>query len=203
MSEYVSFTYKSIGNFCHLLLNIQYEKTHTPREITVFHQRFDNDETDNLIEEILVKLFPNGANIGEKELIQLTSYIENFMLKDKKTQDLFVEYDKKHYSYYVYFKPDNIVYECGFAEHAKIVKEICLNFFKDFDDIDPLYIKKFIIENFEISSDNSTVESISNDYNYIARAILIKNRRFQESTGLSMVRGMIAKVDENIRSDTE
>ena len=55
MTEYINFTYKSIGNLCHLLLNIQYEKTHTPREISVFHQRFDNDETDNLIEEILAK----------------------------------------------------------------------------------------------------------------------------------------------------
>lgn len=195
MRKYVNFTYKSIGNICHLLLDIQYEKTHTPREISVFHQRFDNDETDNLIEEILVKLFPNGANIGEKELIQLTSYIENFMLKDKETQDLFVEYDKRQYPYYVYFKPDNIVYECKFAGHSKIVTEICCNFFKDFDDIDPQYIKKFILENFEISSDNSTVESISNDYNYITKQILIKNRRFQTATGLSMVRRMIAKAE--------
>lgn len=174
MSEKIGFTYKSIGNFCHLLLNIQYEKTHTSREITVFHQRFDNDETDNLIEEILIKLFPNGASIGEKELIQLTSYVENYMLKDKTTQDLFVEYDKLHYPYYVYFKPDNIVYECDYAQHNRVVRDICCDFFKDFDDIDPLYIKKFILENFEISSDNSTVESISNDYNFIAREILIE-----------------------------
>lgn len=169
MSEYLTFTYKSIGNMCHLLLNIQYEKTHTSREITVFHQRFDNDETDNLIEGILVKLFPNGANIGEKEVIKLTSYIDNFMAKDKKTQDLFVEYDKMHYESYVYFKPDNIVVPAKMGEHNEIIQNICLDFFKDFQVVDVDYLKKFLKDNFEISSDFTTIDSV------------IKNARFIKS----------------------
>lgn len=179
MTEQVHFTYRSIGNFCRLLLTIQYEKTHTPREITVFHQRFDRDECDDLIEQFLTDLFPDGATIGETELTQLTSYVERFMLKDKETQDLFVKYDKAAYAYYVYFKPDNIVYECGFAQHSKIVTEICCDYFKGFteDDIDPDYIKKFILHNFEISSDNSTVESIAKDYMYIFRSIILQSKR--------------------------
>ena len=179
MSKKISFTYKSIGNLCHLLLNIQYEKTHSPREITVFHQRFDNDKTDNLIEEILIKLFPNGVTIGEKEIIQLTSYIENFMLQDKATQDLFVKYDKRCYPHYVYFKPDNIVYECGFAEHSEKVRNICCDFFKGFtnEDLNCEYIKTFIKENFEIKSDNSTIEQIANDNAYIMSCINIQNLR--------------------------
>lgn len=36
-SEKINFTYESVGNLCKLLLTIQYEKSHTPREITVFH----------------------------------------------------------------------------------------------------------------------------------------------------------------------
>lgn len=163
MSEYLNFTYKSIGNFCHLLLNIQYEKTHTPREIAVFHQRFDNDETDDLIEEILVKLFPNGANIGEKELMQLTSYFEIFMAKDKKTQDLFVQYDKRSYGSYVYFKPDNIVVYAPMGQHNEIVQNICLDFFKDFQSVDVEYLKKFLKENFEIASDFTSIENVVAD----------------------------------------
>lgn len=175
----IGFKYKSIGNFCRLLATIQYEKSHTPREITVFHQRFDRDECDELIEQFLVELFPNGATIGENELIKLNSYIENFMLKDKETQDLFVNYDKKQYCSYVYFIPDNVVYKCGFAEHAKTVNQICCDYFKGFseNEIDPQYIERFIKDNFEIKSDNSTIEQIAKDYMYISRCIIKKNKK--------------------------
>lgn len=179
MKETVHFSYKSIGNFCRLLVTILYEKSHTPREISVFHQRFNRNECDELIEQFLYELFPNGATIDEKELIQLVSYIERFMTKDKETQDLFVSYDKAHYRYYVYFKPDNIVYECNFAQHATTIRDICIDYFKGFtlDELDPKYVRKFIIENFEIKSNNSTIEQIANDNNYIIRCIAINNKR--------------------------
>ena len=172
MSEYLTFTYKSIGNFCHLLLNVQYEKTHTSREIAVFHQRFDNDKTDSLIEEILIKLYPEGVIIGEKELVQLTSYIENFMIKDKETQDLFVEYDKRHYVSYVYFKPDNKVVPVEFGKHTETVKNICLDYFKDFQSVDIDFLEKFLKENFEVSSDFTTIDDVIADVRYIALEIV-------------------------------
>ena len=177
--EQVSFTYRSIGNFCRLLATIQYEKSHSPREITVFHQRFDRDECDKLMEQFLEELFPNGATIGENELTQLVSYIERFMSKDRETQDLFVRYDKANYPYYVYFIPDNIVYKCEYAQHAITVRDICYEYFKGFseEEIDCDYIKKFIKENFEIRSDNSTVEQIANDNAYIARCIILRNNK--------------------------
>jgi hypothetical protein len=179
MTKQVYFTYKSIGNFCRLLATIQYEKSHTPREITIFHQRFDRAEGDELIEQFLNELFPNGATIGENELIKLNLHIERFMQKDKETQNLFVEYDKRHYSYYVYFKPDNVVYECGFAQHATIIRDICCDYFKGFseDEIHPQYIEKFIKDNFEIKSYNSTVEQIAKDNMYISRCIILRNKK--------------------------
>ena len=181
MTEYkkVSFKYKSIGNFCRLLLTIMYEKSHTPREITVFHQRFDRDESDELIEKFLNELFPCGANIAEAELNSLMSHVERFMLKDKETQDLFVKYDKAKFPYYVYFKPDNIVYECDFAQHSTMVRDICCEFFKGFseEELSAEYLKRFINENFEIKSNNSTIEQIANDNFYIARCIILQNKR--------------------------
>lgn len=179
MKEQLHFTYKSIGNFCKLLATILYEKSHTPREITIFHQRFDDEKGDEMMEQFLMELFPNGANVSEKEIETLVAYIEKFMLKDKETQDLFVKYDKAHYSSYVYFKPDNKVYECDFAQHSKTVKEICCDFFKGFtkDELDPQYLKKFITENFEIRSDNSTIEQIANDCDYITRCIVYQNEK--------------------------
>ena len=179
MKKTLHFSYKSVGNFCRLLITIQYEKSHTPREITVFHQRFDRAECDDLIEQFLTELFPSGATIGENELLKLISHIESFMKKDKETQDLFCRYDKQHYPYYVYFIPDNVVYECGFAQHSTKIRDICCDYFKGFseDEIDPQYIEKFIKANFEIKSDNSTVEQIAKDFMYICRCIILGNKK--------------------------
>lgn len=178
MMAQMHFSYKSIGNLCRLLATIQYEKSHTPREITVFHQRFDRDECDDLIEQFLCELFPDGVTVGVKEITQLISHIERFMAKDKETQDLFVAYDKHCYPFYVYFKPDNIVYECDFAHHSTKVRDICCDYFKGFteEELDPEYLRKFITENFEIKSNNSTIEQIANDNLYIARCVILKNQ---------------------------
>ena len=179
MTETLSFTYKSIGNFCRLLITILYEKSHTPREIAIFHQRFDKSESDELFESFLADIWPEGTTLGEEELNTLLAYIERFMAKDKETQDLFVKYDKGHYPYYVYFKPDNVIHECKFAQHATRVKEICCDFFKGFSEEEILKVnmKQFIIDNFEISSDNSTIDQIANDCDFITRSIILCDRR--------------------------
>nr|DAG32068.1 MAG TPA: hypothetical protein [Bacteriophage sp.] len=46
---------------------------------------------------------------------------------------------------------------------------ICLDFFKDFQVVDVDYLKKFLKDNFEISSDFTTIDSV------------IKNARFIKS----------------------
>lgn len=183
MTKTLNFTYKSIGNFCRLLITILYEKSHTPREITIFHQRFDNDESDKLFESFLANIWPEGITLGEDELNTLLAYIERFMVKDKETQDLFVKYDKGHYTYYVYFKPDNIVYDCHYAQHSTMVRDICCDFFKGFSEEEILKInmKQFIIDNFEIHSDNSTIEQIANDSDFIKRSIIFQDRRMKKN----------------------
>mgnify|MGYP003435558264 FL=1 len=66
MTETLSFTYESIGNFCRLLITILYEKSHTPREITIFHQRFDKSESDELFESFLADIWLVGRMLGEE-----------------------------------------------------------------------------------------------------------------------------------------
>lgn len=179
--EKINFSYESIGNFCKLLITILYEQSHTPREITVFHQRFDSAKNDELFETFLAELWPEGIAIGEEELNVLLAHVERFMLKDQTTLDLFARYDKRRYNYYIYFKPDNIVYECKFAEHATMIKDICCDFFEGFSEEEILKVnmKRFILDNFEIKSDNSTIEQIANYSEFIRRSIVLKDRRIK------------------------
>lgn len=167
------FSYKSIGNFVRLLVTIQFENTHNSRDISIFHQRFRN-EPDELFEEFLTELYPNGGTIGENEITNLTSYIHNFLQKDEAARDLYVTYDKHTYDSYVYFKPDKTVHYAEFGNHSNLVTQICCDYFKDFspDEINLDYLKKFILENFEIKSDNTTVEKVSCDAAYIGRKII-------------------------------
>lgn len=173
MSETVSFRYQSIANMCRLLTTIQFEQSRNPREIAVFHKRFDN-EKDKVFEDIFIKLFPQGALIGEAEINKAVDYISEFMLKDEKTKELFVEYDKARYNSYVYFKIDNEVFPAQFGNHAEIVTDLCIDYFKNFEakDIDKDYIKKFILNNFEIKSNYSTLEMIASNARFIYNQII-------------------------------
>ena len=86
-------------------------------------------------------------------------------------------YRKITYGSYVYFKPDiNVIY-AEFGKHAEIVKNICIDYFKDFDDdycISKEMIKTFMLNYFEVKSDNTTLEKIANDCDYIATCISLK-----------------------------
>lgn len=174
MTEQVSFSYKSIGNFAKLLATILYEKEHTAKEITLWHLRYDGEETDDLFEQFLEELFPEGGTLDVEEIKLLTNHAERFLSKDTLAIQQRVDYEKREYKSYVYFKIDKIVVPCGFAKHQETVRQICMDYFKDFETIDENYIKKFILENFEIRSDNSTIEKIANDSLYIARSIILK-----------------------------
>lgn len=169
--ERIPFTYESVSNVCRLLATIQYEKSHSVRNITVFHQIFKGSTGDKFIEQFLSELFPNGATIGEDELKALNLRIEKFMSSSKIAQDLFVEYDKRHYKSYVYFKPDNVVIPARVGEHNEIVQNICLDYFKDFQTVELEYLKKFIRDNFEISSDFTSIEQVVADAKHIKNMI--------------------------------
>ena len=170
MTEKLSFPYKSIGNLLKLLVSIQWEKIKPMRDITVFHQRFDN-EKDEVFEDFIKELYPKGATIGLDEIEALVKHITNFMKKDKQSQNYYVAWDKRHISSWVYFKIDNTIHKANMGHHAEIVRNICCDFFKDFEEVKEDYLKKFILENFEIKSDFTTLERVANDTQYIAHCI--------------------------------
>lgn len=168
------FQCKSIGSLLRLCVTIKFENDKTERDAVVFHQRF-RDEPNKLFERFLADLYPNGCTIGETEINNLVAYICDFMQKDDAAQDCYVQYDKHTYDSYVYFKPDKIVYPARFGEHANLITKICCDFFEDFSksDLDPDYLRRFILDNFEIKSDNTTIEQMSKDAAYIVREILM------------------------------
>ena len=175
MNQTVYFKFESLGNIVRMLVTIMLEESSNDREIAVFHQRFDQ-ENDIYFRNILTKLYPDGTDIGECEIRKMVMYVENSMKTDKRCKELYAKYDKAHLKSYVYFKVDNEVHYAEFGSHTRIVTELCCNFFKNFDDIDADYLKRFILENFEIKSECTTLTQISNDANRIARLIMSYNR---------------------------
>lgn len=157
-----------------MLITIQLEKTKSDRDKEVFHKRFDK-EKDSVFEGFLLKLYPEGVTIGENEINHLVNFVVDFMQKDSEAIALYVDWDKLHYSSYVYFKVDNKVYNASYLSHFGLVKDICCNYFKGFDEneINTDYLSRFIVENFEIKSDFTTPTSVIQDVDYIARCIVL------------------------------
>lgn len=172
----LTFGYESIGNLCRLLVDIMIEKSNNMREITVYHERFGN-EPDDIYERFLTELYPDGCTISEKEINALTAHIRTFMSRDEKSQDLFIKYDMRHSDSYVFFKIDKTLTYAPSGSHAKIIQEICCDYFKDVDIIDSEKLRRFVLENFTVKSANSTIEtiadSLSRDYNYLMRELIM------------------------------
>ena len=170
MSETLHFSYRSPENFVRLLCDIVYEKEHSPRDIAIYHERFD-DETDEFFATMLKQLFPEGATIGEKEINQCVSWIDNFLSHDEQTKDIKVRYDMVECESYVYFDIDKKVYPCSHTAHSQVVKNICVDYFKGFDEseITPEKVADFIRNHFVVKSRFSTAGSIANDSAYIYR----------------------------------
>lgn len=173
-AEKINFSCKSIENLIRILVTIWFEKTKSMRDITIYHERFDK-EPDDVFKNFLEKTFPDGCVIGEAEIAKITDYIYDFMQRDGKTKDLYIKYDKQDMYSWVYFKPEKDLRYAPLGDHALIVRNICLDFFHGFDNIDVNYLQRFIAENFEIQSDYTTIEMISKDAPAIAEAIIFNN----------------------------
>lgn len=173
MKKTLHFSYKSPENLVRLLCEIVYERDHTPRDITIYHERFDN-ETDSFFADMLTKLFPEGATIGEKEIDLCVEWIDNFLKTDEKAIDFRAKYDLDYYSSYVYFDIDNIVYPCEYASHQQMVKKICVDYFKGVDkaDLSAEKVANFIRDHFIVKSRFSTAETIASDAQYIMNCIV-------------------------------
>ena len=174
MTKTLHFSYRSPENFVRLLCNIVYEKEHSPREIAIYHERFD-DESDEFFANMLKMLFPEGGTIGEKEIHRCVVWIDDFLSWDEQTKDIKVRYDMVDYESYVYFDIDKKVYPCDHTSHSMMVKNICVDYFKGFDesDITPEKVADFIRSHFVVKSRFSTAGSIANDSAYICRCILM------------------------------
>lgn len=160
-----------------MLTTITYEKSHSARDISIWHERFDNAESDQLFEQFLVELFPEGKTIDVEDIGLVMNYAERFLEKDERAKEIKNNYVKRESYYWVHFKIDNVVHPCEFAQHSSMVTEICVDYFKDFEDIDLDYLKKFILEHFEIRSDNTTIQQIAQNVQFIALEIMRHNKK--------------------------
>lgn len=162
--EKLYFSYKSPANIVRLLITIMFEQTYTPRDIAVYHERFDK-EPDDTYQTFMETIFPQGCTIGENEINMLTKYVYNFMKQDVTAMaiyDRYIERDKKTCRSYVYTKYDKQLYPAGVGSHADIVTRLCVEYFKDFDhaDITPQKVETFIRNNIEIKSDFTSIDTV-------------------------------------------
>lgn len=175
MRKKLNFTYESIGNYVRLLCTLQYESSHTGKECSLWHKRFDAEDGDDLFESFLEELYPQGGTIDIESVGCLTARAEQFLTQDDTAIQQRVEYEKLEYPNWVYFKIDRKVIPCEYAKHQETVCHVCMDYFKDCDDIDLDYLRRFILNNFEIKSSNSTLSAIAEDAAYIARSVILKN----------------------------
>lgn len=171
--ELLHFSVKSPANFTKLCCTIRFENSDKMKELGyVWHKVFDGFEGDQLFQSFMEELFPEGCVIGENELIRITNRAIRFLETDVSCLDIKAEYDKRRFTYYVYFVPIRKVFECGFAQHEDTVIQILTDFFgKSIADFEPDKLKRFIISSFEICSDNSSISSIASDVHFIQREV--------------------------------
>lgn len=180
MGEVLHFSYRSIGNMAKLLATICFEKTASPRAITIWHQRFDNEESDELFERFCEECFPNGKTLDIPDIELIAEHAGEFLTKDPEALEYAIAYDKRAFSSWVYFKPDNKLVEVQFGYHTSTVRDFLEDYFKDFDEVDGDYLERFILKNFEIKSDNLTLEMIARD---CKRYAFLINRRISKIKG--------------------
>lgn len=177
MTESIAFTYKSVGNLMKLLCTINVENSEEPQEIAIWHEVFDPDDMDQVFEKFLTELYPDGKTIQPEDVPAVVFKAWKYIDSTDNGRSVRNKYTKLNNPYWVYFKPDDKVYPCKFAGHSDLVRDICYEYFKGFDDVDEDYLRRFIITNFEIHSDNSTVETIAKDSYSIKRYITLRKYR--------------------------
>lgn len=177
--EQLHFKVESPANFVKLACTILFEKGEKLKELGyVWREVFNGSKGEQLFQNFMEELFPEGCTIGESELVQITNKAIRFLETDISCLDIKANYDKTRFSYYVYFAPMHKVFECGFAQHEDTVIRILQDFFgKSIIDYDTEKLKRFITNSFEIRSDNTTVSSIVKDVDYIQRSVYMKSRR--------------------------
>lgn len=176
--EHLHFKVESMANFAKLCCTILFEKSDKLKELGfVWHKMFDGCKGDQLFQGFMEELFPDGCTIGERELTQITNKAIRFLETDISCLEVKADNDRKRFTYYVYFAPMHKVFKCGFAEHEETVIRILTDFFgKSIADYEVDKLKRFVINSFEIHSDNTSISSIINDLEYIQRTVYWRSR---------------------------
>lgn len=182
MVEKIGFKYQSPENLCRLLCTITFENNPDNHDwLWIWHQRFDQQDADSLFETFMTELFPEGGKIDVKEIELLTERAFKFLQTDKSCRRFIALRDKSKYNYWVYDKINEVVVPCGFAKHQETVSRLVAEFFDyKLDDYDRDYIYHFILDNYELQSDNSTIDKIANDVDWIIRSAYINKRRGEQ-----------------------
>ncbi len=173
MTKAIHFSYKSPENFVKLLVTIQVEKNYDNRTLCIYHKVFEGLKGDELFYKFMSEMFPNSCTIGENEIKMLADRAIKYLNTDEKCRHLFVEYDRQHCNSYVYSKALDKIYPADFGQHQNKVVEACVDFFQD-TDITAENVRRFILNNIEIKSDNTSIEMILKDVNYITRCCILR-----------------------------
>ncbi len=169
MVKKLHFSYNSPENFVKLLVTIRIENRCDNRTIFVYQKIFNGINGDRLFLNFMEEEFPTGATIGENELKVLFDKVVKYLNTDKQCRKLFTEYDKSHCSSYIYSKALDKLYPADFGEHIKKAVEACQDFFAGVNDITVEDVRLFIRNNLEVKSDNTSINTILNDADYITR----------------------------------
>lgn len=94
-------------------------------------------------------------------------------------KDFHIQHLKAINSSWVYSKYDEKLVLCNYLDHENTVIDCCCEFFKGMaeDDLTTEKVKKFIMSNFEIKSENTTLDRVANDALFITRCICIYNEK--------------------------
>lgn len=170
--EKLHFEVSSPESFIKLACTMLFEKSVEFSEWgSVWNEMFAGIEGEELFLGFTEELFPAGCIIGENELNKIMVKAVSFLKTDAVCRDAKIAYDKKRFSYWVYFIPGGKVFECQFAEHEETIIGVLADFFgKSIIDYNLNALKKFITNSFEIRSSQSSVSSIAEDIEFIQQS---------------------------------
>ena len=185
-AERLHFKVESPANFVKLACTILFERKEKLLEDygSTWHDVFDGDAGDRHFQRFMEDLFPNGCTVGESELNLITDRAVRFLKTDEACLDIKANHDKARFTYWVYFAPEHKVYACSFARHEETIIDILTAFFgKSIGDYSLCALKQFILNSFEIKSDNSSVRSIAEDAEFIQQTAYFRCIRRDEKYG--------------------
>ena len=176
-TQKIHFRVESPANVTALCVNILIEKDKDfLSEYGYAYRHFiNNDNLEKFVTNCIYEVLPKGGTITEEVIKTITNIVKNFVKNDEDCLEAQANHLKRTMNSWVYFKPFHKTYEAPFAHHADIALKCLREFFKGQKEIDLLYFKNFIFANFEVKSDNTTVNTLVGDAEYMLREILWAN----------------------------